>query len=66
MLYMIQSKTSGEIYVSNGHKACGPLDHSVIQHPLSDYNLDNEAPDWVAERQGRILREEGVNHETYA
>jgi hypothetical protein len=56
MRYMIQSKTSGEIYVSDGKWACGPLRHQDTGRELLDYDLDNDAPDWVADEDGRILR----------
>ena len=55
---MIQSTETGEIYVSDGTRSCGPIDHSMKDHPLGDFHLDNEAPDWVALWDGKILHEE--------
>lgn len=57
-IYMIQSTKTGEVYVSDGTNACGPLDSTDRDATLADYNLDNEAPDWVANREGRIIREQ--------
>ena len=59
MLYMIRDPKGGEIYVSDGISACGPLHHTNIGAPLDQYNLDEPAPDWVAEMDGIVLREEG-------
>lgn len=57
MRYIIRSKDTGEVYVSDGTWACGPLDSSVRNAPLEDYNLDNESPDWVANKEGIIEKE---------
>ncbi len=62
--YMIRSATTGEVYVSDGYNACGPLHHLDVEATLDEYNatldqynLDTEAPAWVAEMDGIILRE---------
>jgi hypothetical protein len=58
--YMIRSTQSGEVYVSDGIYACGPLDDKVQERPLEDFDLDFPAPDWVAAREGKIMRVEQV------
>ncbi len=62
-LCMIQSAESGEIYVSDGTRACGPVDHSMKDHPPGDFHLEIEAPDRVASRGGKILRAGGCSNE---
>jgi len=56
--YLIQSTQTGETYASDGGFASGPLRQEDTYAPLADYALDDEAPDWVAAREGRILRDE--------
>lgn len=62
--YLIQSALTGEVYVSDGEYSCGPLYHSEWMDSenqvrrgldLDDFNLDDEASDWMRERDGRIL-----------
>lgn len=60
-IYVIQSSDTGETYVSDGTYACGPLTSSqkvdALTSDLSDWELDSEAPDWVASRDGKMIRE---------
>lgn len=60
MRYMIRSHETGEVYVSDGTYACGPLDSTDQSAPLDTYNLDNEAPDWVTQKSGIIERLDGT------
>src|SRR5512138_3729240 len=66
--YLIQSKTTGEVFACDGKYACGPLHHSEwMDHAtngaradldLEDFNYDDAADPWLVQREGRVLADD--------